>query len=164
MVYSTKKCPNCEKTIEFMKARGLTGYGSKIQQCPVCGASYYDDDYVEIEVDGVRFADRCKIEPFKLLGIALIVLALFLGRDSANQTAYFVCGVILVLLLIFSVKDYLQWEKKKHLIDKERAASVARLSNINYAQLLVSKGKNVPKKYLLHQENIVDYNTSKKEK
>ena len=152
MVYRNIKCPHCEHLISFMQPKGLDGYGSKIRQCPSCHKSYFDDDYVEIEVDGVRFADKCKIEPMKVIWAIALLLVLIFGGDSLGQPWYVICIILFVSLLIFCAKDFVQSKNKKQLVEQERLESVARLSNINYARFLAEKGKRVPHKYLYPKE------------
>lgn len=152
MVYRNKKCPHCEHMIDFMQAKGLDGYGSKIRQCPSCNRSYFDDDYVEIEIDGVRFADKCKIEPLKIIWAVILLLALIFGGKNLGQPWYIVCIIAFVLLLVLCAKDFVQSEKKKQLVEQERVASATRLSNIDYARFLAEKGKRVPRKYLYPAE------------
>lgn len=64
-----KKCPNCGKVYEYDFYNGYpskdnqTKYGSPVKICKRCSKAFFDDNYREIAIYGVREVDLMKVSP-----------------------------------------------------------------------------------------------------
>ena len=155
MKYKTKSCPYCNHTYTILDSAYFQ-YGSPIRTCKRCGKIFIDKDYHEIAVEGITWATRQhlknKVSNSSIAGL-IISLFIFLGGILNNASEYAsillwgggLLGALSIWCIIDDIKKYHSFVED---IEKEKAASRARLSVPAYASALKELGYDVPMKYL----------------
>ena len=154
------KCPKCGNELKAVAAGKAYLYGSPIRQCAKCAQPYVDRNYHEIEIDGIREEDLSAkkslgLTLFCLVGLAVCIGCWILLKNASGfivkSPAAFIVGTLLFGIGFFAMLidtfKILTGSKKKQL-EKERQASIQRLSNQEYALKLQKLGYQVPEKYL----------------
>ncbi|MBR2048857.1 MAG: hypothetical protein IJ960_09720 [Oscillospiraceae bacterium] len=156
ITYQTSSCPSCGATLEISMPGSAYLYGSPIRQCPSCGNSYWDQNYHEIAVEGIREAD-VTVKNFgqNLFGslVATVIcgglLGFFLNRGRLHiglliVTAFFALFFVYTIVNAIKIKS---GSKQKEL-ERERQESIRRLQDREYAWMLKNIGYPVPEQYL----------------
>lgn len=144
MQYTTKKCPHCGNTYQFMQAQ-TQQYGSPLRRCGKCGNNFIDKDYIEIAVSGIRTVDNMKVSP---LSIIICIFSIIFSPILAIGV-HIALGVIVLLIGIYlPFQEYRDSKNRKEWLQNETKESYKRLSNPQYAQFLLQLGYNVPPEFL----------------
>ena len=149
-------CPHCGKEA-WRGVENAWQFGSPIQQCKSCGGRYLNRAFHEIEIDGIPETELStkgngKLLLFTALAAAVLLLiniytiTSFGWYKPALVIAFLLALVFFVGIIVDTIK--IKSGKKQKELEKERQASVQRLQDKEYAQLLQKMGYSVPEKYL----------------
>ena len=154
------RCSNCGSELRMAAPDKTHHYGSPIRQCAKCAQVYVDWNYHEIEIDGIREEDLSAKKSLGLTLFCLVGLVVCIGGwillENASgflvkSPAAFIVGILLFgigfVAMVGDTLKILTGAKKKEL-EKERQASVRRLSDREYVLKLQKLGYTVPEKYL----------------
>ncbi len=151
-----KKCPFCGKVYDYDYYPGhpskdnRTKYGSPLKVCKRCNKAFFDDDYREIAIYGIREVDLKRVSPstivFSLLGVAIGLTWLFSDMND-GESPIVGCIMLAVSAYIF-FSELLGYKKRRKRLEQLRIESKERLENHSYAMLLKNKGYPVPDKFL----------------
>ena len=158
---SQPTCSKCGTALKVATTAKAYFYGSPIRQCPKCQTPYLDRHYHEIEIDGIRESDlngkqSLKLTLFCLVGLVICIAGWIFLKNAPGffirklptvfvaGTLFF--GICFIAMLIDALKIFTGARKRQ--LEKERQASVKRLSDREYALKLQKAGYRVPEKYL----------------
>lgn len=150
--YDIKRCPACNQPYEKNfyagkpKPEEKIRYGSPIKVCKYCKKEFIDQDYKEIELEGVP--NKEDYERFTKGTILYTVLSFAMAFFAFLFEFKFLPILFVVLGIIIIGSDILTYSKRLKHLEKETLASKERLSDPEYAKRLVEHGYRVPERYL----------------
>ena len=144
MAYTTKKCPHCGKMYSITQSKNIAGYGSPFRLCKSCGKTFFDQDYSEIAIHGIRKVDKRRFSFGFVIFLIFCLLVTLFGVFTANKQVI-IGGLALCLLFAWCIyTEAAKFDERQAWLAKETQASKDRLKDETYRQALRELGYEVP--------------------
>lgn len=172
MFYKTKLCPNCHKSIQIMQPDRGPNYGSPLRVCPFCGATYVDNDFIELALKDPKKSFKRKsiigrlahvllssIIIWTILWIACLFLSEKAGltvlTDTNGSIAWIFAIAIVISAALFGPTPK-RMEKDSENLENIWQTSFTRLKSSYYRENLQRAGIPIPNEIisLLEQESV----------
>ena len=128
----------------FMQSKSTVGYGSPFRICNSCGKTFFDKDYHEIAIDGIREIDKKRFSFGYVIFLIFCLFVTVVGIYTANQSAI-LGGLALCLLFAWCIyTETLKFNERQAWLAKETEASKERLKDETYRQALRELDYDIP--------------------
>lgn len=158
--YTIKRCPNCNKRVEFLNGRPSLLWGSPFKKCGHCGAPYIDSQYKEPALRTLDWYIERQPKTFDwlpsflawLFAFPTIFSAMFIVfdffspflRDDRKDFLILFLASVLIMVLSMNVAKSISTKRTSIRVDKDflkvYRASEKRLSNESYLNNLLGLG------------------------